>query len=64
MLPGASFLLSAMKAKDWGFPDGLVVKNLPANAGHMGSIPGLGTKIPHIVRQLSLCATTTEACMS
>ena len=24
------------------FPDGLVVKNPPANAGHMGSIPGLG----------------------
>ena len=22
--------MSAMKAKDWGFPDGLVVKNLPA----------------------------------
>ena len=25
-----------------GFPDGLVVKNLPASSGHMGSIPGLG----------------------
>ena len=28
----------------WGFPDGLVVKNLPANArdsGDMSSIPGL-----------------------
>ena len=24
------------------FPDGLVVKNPPANAGDMGSIPGLG----------------------
>ena len=24
------------------FPGGLVVKNLPANAGDMGSIPGLG----------------------
>ena len=24
-----------------GFPDGSVVKNLPANAGDMGSIPGL-----------------------
>ena len=24
------------------FSDGLVVKNPPANAGHMGSIPGLG----------------------
>ena len=24
------------------FPGGLVVKNLPVNAGDMGSIPGLG----------------------
>ena len=26
----------------WGFPGGTVVKNLPANAGDMGSSPGLG----------------------
>ena len=32
--------LSALK--DRGFPDGSVVKNLPANAGDAGSIPGLG----------------------
>ena len=25
-----------------GFQDGLVVKNPPANAGYVGSIPGLG----------------------
>ena len=25
-----------------GFPDGTVVKNLPANAGDMGWSPGLG----------------------
>ena len=25
-----------------GFPGGSVVKNSPANAGEMGSIPGLG----------------------
>ena len=25
-----------------GFPDNSVVKNLPANTGDMGSIPGLG----------------------
>ena len=37
-----------------------MVKNPPANAGDMGSIPGQGTKIPHAVEQLSLCATTTE----
>ena len=28
--------------KDRGFPDGSVVKNLPANAGDMGLIPGPG----------------------
>ena len=26
----------------WGFPGGLVVKNLTANVGDVGSIPGLG----------------------
>ena len=26
----------------WGFPDGSVVKNRPANAGDMGLIPGSG----------------------
>ena len=26
----------------WGFPGGSVVKNLPANAGDAGLIPGLG----------------------
>ena len=26
----------------WGFPGGAVVGNLPANAGDMGSSPGLG----------------------
>ena len=31
-----------------------MVKNLPSNAGDLGSIPGLGTKIPHV--QLSLRA--------
>ena len=37
-----------------------VVKNLPYNAGDEGSIPGRGTKIAHVVGQLSPCATTTE----
>ena len=32
----------------------------PANAGDMGLIPGLGTKIPHALGQLSLCSATTE----
>ena len=31
------------KRKSWrGFPGGSVVKNLPGNAGGMGSIPGPG----------------------
>ena len=30
-----------------------MVKNLPANVGNMGSIPGPATKIPHAVGQLS-----------
>ena len=42
------------------FPGGLVVKNLPCNAGDMGSIPGRGTKISQAAGQLSLCAATTE----
>ena len=37
-----------------------MVKNLPSNAGDVGSIPGQGTKIPHATGQLSPCATTTE----
>ena len=43
------------------FPGGPVVKNLPSNAGDMGSIPGQGTKIPHVTGQLpSPRATTRE----
>ena len=32
----------------WGFPGGSVVKNLPAMAGDMGSIPNQGINILHI----------------
>ena len=35
------------------FPGGPVVKNLPSNAGDMGSISGRGTKIPHAMGQLT-----------
>ena len=42
-----------------GFFCGSVVKNLPANAGDMVSVPGQG-KISHAMEQLSPCATTTE----
>ena len=34
----SSFTIDA----SWDFPGGAVVKNLPAHAGDMGSIPGLG----------------------
>ena len=37
-----------------------MVKNLPSNAGDAGSILGRGTKIPHVMGQLSPCTTTTE----
>ena len=41
------------------FPGGAVVKNLPANAGDMGSSPGPGrSHMP--TEQLSPRATTTE----
>ena len=49
-----------------GFPGGAVVKNPPANAGDMGSSPGLGRS--HMPRsnsarapeQLSLCSRAHE----
>ena len=37
-----------------------MVKNLPCNAGDVGSIPGKETKTPHASEKLSLCATTRE----
>ena len=40
------------------FPGGLVVKNLPPNAGSTRSIPGQRTKIPQAMGQLSSRATT------
>ena len=43
-----------------GFPGGPVVKNLSCNAGGMGSITGLGTKIPHVNGQLSPHTTTSK----
>ena len=44
------------------FLGGPVVKNLPANAKNAGSILGKGTKIPHVMGQLSLHPKTREAC--
>ena len=51
------------KKSDRGFPHGSMVKNMPANAGNMGSIFWSGT-IPHAAKQLSPCAATTEPVLS
>ena len=40
LLLGVGLCVSVYSA--WGFPGGSVVKNLPANAGAVGSISGLG----------------------
>ena len=42
------------------FSGGPVVENSPSNGGDMGSIPVWGTRIPHVIVQLSLHATATE----
>ena len=42
------------------FPGGPMVKNLPRNAGDVGLIPGWGTKILHLLDQLSLHTTISE----
>ena len=42
------------------FSSGPEVKNLPRNAGDMGSILDQETKIPHAAGQLSLRTATTE----
>jgi len=57
-LPSLMFPFRGIDCGD--FPRDPMVKNLPCNAGDMGSIPGQGTKIPHTVEQLSLSVTTTE----
>ena len=46
--------------KESDFPGGPVVKNVPANAGDMGSVPALG-RSPQALGQLSPCAATPEA---
>ena len=51
-----------------GFLGGPVVKNWPANAGNMGSIPRLGrshvsqSNKSHVLQRPSLRAATSEAC--
>ena len=61
-----------LKTLSKGFPGGAVVENLPANAGHTGSSPGLGrshmprsnwAREPQLLslRIWSLCSATREA---
>ena len=64
--------VNVLKTLTEGFPGGAVVENLPANAGDMGSSPGLGRS--HVLgsnwahepqllslRVWSLCSATREA---
>ena len=53
--------LSCTISACWDFPGGPVVENLPANAGDMGLIPGLGRF--HVLQshEARPCATTAEA---
>ena len=44
------------------FPGSPVVKNIPCDAGDLGSIPGWGTQILHTMGQLRPHAITKEAC--
>ena len=45
------------KENKWGFPGDPVVKSAPCSAG---SLPGQGTKIPHVLEQLSPRIAITE----
>ena len=55
-------LLSVLswKAGHRDFPGGLVVKNSSCIAGNEGSIPGRGTKIPHVPGKLGPLAEAIE----
>ena len=55
-----------IKMKSWGFSGGLAVRNLPARAGDMGSMPNLGrsrmmqSNRAHLPQLLSLCSRGWE----
>ena len=40
-----------------------MVENLPSSAEDVGLIPGWGTKIPHVMGQLSVYTATREVCV-
>ena len=52
------------KLSDWEFPGGPMVKNLPSNAGDMGSIPGWEITRSRDAGQLRWCATNSEPALS
>ena len=52
-----SFLKCLCKQYTRDFLSSPVIKNPPSNAGHVGSTPGRGTKIPDAKGLLSLCVT-------
>ena len=71
-MPQVNVLSCLQQNQLWGFPSGAVVENLPANAGDMGSSPGLGrshvprsngAREPQLLslRVWSLCSATREA---
>ena len=71
-LRGKFIAIQSYIKKQEGFPGGAVVENLPANAGDMGSSPGLGRSHmpwnswahePQLLslRVCSLCSATREA---
>ena len=50
----------SINVNSWDFPGGPAVENPPSNVGDVGSIPGQGTKIPHVAGLLGPHATTKE----
>ena len=56
--PKTSKLIRNKQSGD--FPGGPVVKNLPSSAGHVSLIPGQGTRVPHTMEHVNLCAATRQ----
>ena len=63
-LPRVLTYRSCKIEKQQGLPWWSSGKNLPVNAGDTSSIPGLGTKMPHAMGQISPHTTTTEALLT
>ena len=55
MMASSSATIISSREQERGLPGAPVVKNLPSNAGDVGSIPSGGTKIPYAMGQLSPC---------